>query len=57
MAGSKHKKVDPQTLARIFGDDVSSLSRDECGDEAAERRSRKNWEKWLNEQKPPHYDY
>lgn len=57
MAGSRHKKVDPQTLARIFGDDVSSLSRDECGDEAAEQRSRKNWEKWLNEQKPPHYDY
>ncbi|HHY07853.1 MAG: hypothetical protein WAN89_07430 [Lawsonella sp.] len=51
------KKVDPRTLARVFGESVTSLSKDECGDAAAERQSRKNWENWLNDQKPPHYNY
>ena len=45
------------TLNRIFGEPVSSLSRDECGDQEEGRADRREWEKWLRDQKPPHYDY
>lgn len=57
MAAGKKKKVDPETLRRVFGDGVSHLSRDECGDRAAEKSSQQAWKRWLSEQKPPHYDY
>lgn len=51
------RRLSRDQLNQIFGEPVSALSRDECGDEAEGRADRRQWERWLYDQKPPHYDY
>ncbi|VHO00069.1 hypothetical protein [Lawsonella clevelandensis] len=53
----RRRRLSRDTLNRIFGESVSTLSRDECGDRAEGRADRREWERWLHDQKPPHYDY
>ena len=52
--GTKGRSSRP-TLDQIFGESLSSLSRDECGYRAEGQAERQQWESWLRNQKPPHY--